>query len=396
MKKVSIFRAFLLVAFYSLVANFAHPITPTFIQNLGLHDYMFGVAFASMSLTNFAFSPFWGKISRSIGSSKVLGFCFMGYAFAQFIFGSATTEFQIALARLIAGIFISGISVNQILYVLDNSEEGKAGANLATQVTINVVLNAFGFMIGGFIGDFSIKLTFAAQVIGLFLGGVMYLLFLDDGNKSTEKINFKSVLSNSNPFQAFVEGKEILSYVIITFLAMGVAAAFATTCYEQCFNYYIKDQFGFPPSANGILKAAVGTITFIANSTIASYLLKKTNIVKSITPVFVICFTMMISIILLEDIVPFIIMNVVFFGFNAIYQPMLQSMINILVPKEQNGILAGLHNSMRSLGMMGGSLLAGFIYALGPKMAFVISAIAFLIAISASLLMKKRYTMENE
>ncbi len=352
---------------------------------------MFGVAFASMSLTNFAFSPFWGKISRSIGSSKVLGFCFMGYAFSQFIFGSATTEFQIALARFIAGIFISGISVNQILYVLDNSEEGKAGQNLATQVTINVVLNAFGYMIGGFLGDISIELTFAAQVIGLFLGGVMYLLFLEDGNVSKEKVNFKAVLSSSNPFQAFIEGKEIMSYVVITFLMMGVAASFATTCYEQCFNYYIKDQFGFPPSANGMLKAVVGFITLLANSTICNYLLKKTNIVKSVTPVFAICFSMMISIILLEDIVPFIIMNVVFFGFNAIYQPILQAMINILVPKEQNGILAGLHNAMRSLGMMGGSLLAGFIYAVGPKMAFIVSAIAFLLAIGSSLLMRKKH-----
>jgi flagellin-like hook-associated protein FlgL len=51
-----------------------------------------------------------------------------------------------------------------------------------------------------------------------------------------------------------------------------------------------------------------------------------------------ICFAMMISIILLDDIVPFIIMNVVFFGFNAIYQPMLQSMINMLVDKEKSGI----------------------------------------------------------
>ena len=32
---------------FNLAANFAHPVTPTVIQELQLHDYMFGVAFSS-------------------------------------------------------------------------------------------------------------------------------------------------------------------------------------------------------------------------------------------------------------------------------------------------------------------------------------------------------------
>ena len=31
---------------FNLAANFAHPVTPTVIQELQLHDYMFGVALA--------------------------------------------------------------------------------------------------------------------------------------------------------------------------------------------------------------------------------------------------------------------------------------------------------------------------------------------------------------
>ncbi|MBR3693699.1 MAG: MFS transporter [Erysipelotrichales bacterium] len=390
MKKVSIPRAFIFVVVYSLFANFAHPVTPTFIQNLGLPDYMFGVAFACMSTTNFLFSPFWGKISRGIGSSKVLGVCYLGYALAQYIFGAATTQWQIMAARLIGGFFISGITVNQILYVLDNSEEGRAGQNLARQVTLNVVVAAFGFMVGGLLGDISIKLAFTAQVVGLASIGIAHFIFLDDNKEKIEKLDLKDALAHSNPFQAIIDGREILTVMIVIFLVVSLSTSFATTCYEQCFNYYIKDQFGFPPSMNGMLKAAVGMITLLANMTICNYLLKKTNIIKTVLPVLVVCFAMMISIIVLEDIVPFIIMNVVFFGFNAIYQPLLQAMINILVKKEENGMLTGLYNSMRSLGNMGGSLLAGFIYGVGPKMSFVVSAIAFAIAIVGSFLMRKR------
>ena len=61
-----------LMGLYFIIANFAHPITPTFIQDLGLNDYMFGVAFASMAVTNFLFSPFWGKLSKNIGSTNIM------------------------------------------------------------------------------------------------------------------------------------------------------------------------------------------------------------------------------------------------------------------------------------------------------------------------------------
>ena len=51
---------YIVVAIESLAANLAHPITPTLIHNLNLPDYMFGLMFAGMSVTNFLFSPFWG------------------------------------------------------------------------------------------------------------------------------------------------------------------------------------------------------------------------------------------------------------------------------------------------------------------------------------------------
>ena len=185
-----------------------------------------------------------------------------------------------------------------------------------------------------------------------------------------------------------------MTMAIFVFLIVCAATSFASTCYEQCFNYFIKDQYGFPPSYNGLLKAAVGFITLLANSTICVVLMKKTNIVKSVIPVLGVCFLMMISIIILDDVIPFIFMNVVFFGFNAVYQPLLQAMISLFARPNENGLMVGVYNSMRSLGMVGGSLFAGFIYEIGPKLSFVSSAIAFLIsvifAVISYLLMKKK------
>ena len=43
---------FAVVCLQSMAANFAHPVTPTIIKNLGLGDYMFGLAFAGMAGAN--------------------------------------------------------------------------------------------------------------------------------------------------------------------------------------------------------------------------------------------------------------------------------------------------------------------------------------------------------
>ena len=110
LRSISISKLYITVAVYSLVANFAHPITPTFIQELGLNDYMFGVAFACMSLTNFLFSPFWGKISHNFGVVKTMGFCYVGYALSQLAFGLSTSELVSASSSAVSPSIRSSIS----------------------------------------------------------------------------------------------------------------------------------------------------------------------------------------------------------------------------------------------------------------------------------------------
>ena len=47
---------FLTMILFNLAANFAHPVTPTIIKDLGLHDYMFGLSLAVRMTVNFLIS----------------------------------------------------------------------------------------------------------------------------------------------------------------------------------------------------------------------------------------------------------------------------------------------------------------------------------------------------
>lgn len=375
MAKISIKRLFIFIAIYSLVANFAHPITPTLIQNLKLNDYMFGVAFAAMALTNFVFSPFWGKIANQMGCIKTSALCFVGYGIGQAIFGVAQGELMIVVGRLISGLFIGGIMVCQLLYVIENSELEKRSVNLAITATISAVVSPFGFLIGGFLGDISIELTFLIQVLGLILTGILYIIFLKDRSLEKDKETFVDVMKSANPFKVIVDSKKLMTPTIIVFLTIAMFASFAVTSHEQSFNYYIKDVLQFPPSYNGILKASVGFIALLANSTICVWIMKKTNLQKSLIGL-LLSMTVSLSLMVVIDAdVTFIVLNVVIFAIVSIYLPVVQANLAKLSNKD-SGVMIGVFNSIKSLGMVVGSLFAGIIYASGPKLSFIYAAIA--------------------
>ena len=63
--KLRFFLFFVAMTLFNLAANFAHPVTPTLIQDLRLPDYMFGLMLAAMQISNFLFSPFWGRPAQS-------------------------------------------------------------------------------------------------------------------------------------------------------------------------------------------------------------------------------------------------------------------------------------------------------------------------------------------
>lgn len=388
MRKRSVLRILILSGFYSLIANFAHPVEPTFYKQLALPDYMFGVAFASMATMIFLFSPFWNRMSDRFGPNRILSLCYIGYGFGQlYFFFLAKDVLNVVLARFFAGIFISGITVAYIVYILENSSEEDKGKCLANYATINAIFSAFGYLIGGVLGDFSLKFTLGLEVVGLWVMSVMHRLFVEDRERDRSSVNWKELIREANPMKGFYLPKEDRTLTFISFLMVCMLTGFAATCYEQCFNYFIKDQYGFPPSYNGYLKGGVGIITLIANSTICTYLMQKTDIRRSIIYVLIVCLFMMIGIVLIDDIRPFIILNVVFFGFNAVYKPLLQSMLNRF-QRRSNRPIVGIYNSISNIGTIVGSLTSGLVYDHSPKGSFLYAAVAFGIAILCSVVQK--------
>ena len=368
---------------FQMAANFAHPVTPTIIQDLHLPDYMFGLMLAAMQLTNFLFSPFWGKLNGSISSRQTLCICCIGYGVAQLGFARATTQGMILLVRVLAGVFVGGIFVSFLTYVINTAKPEDQAKYLTYSATVQAVCGAFGYLVGGVLGEFSIRGTFFLQAFCLGLAGVMFrLVCLPDGQQ--EKVDLKQIAGEANPLQAFIDGKYFLNMAFIMLFAVNILMNFANTGFDQVFNYYLKDQLGLTSAYNGIIKAAVGLISFVFNMTVCLWIIRKTDTRKSMILLMALCTLAAAGALLVPQISLFILLSVFVYAGYSVSLPVLQNMVAVQSDPARKNLVMGFYNATKSLGSIIGSLMAGFLYGVHIKLPFAVVAVAYGISVLAA------------
>ena len=368
---------------FNLAANFAHPVTPTIIQDLRLPDYMFGLMLAAMQFSNFLFSPFWGKLNVSISSRQTLLICCTGYGVAQLGFACATTQSMILLARILAGVFVGGIFVSFLTYVINTAKPEDQAKFLTYSATIQAVFGAFGYLVGGLLGEFSIRGTFYLQAFCLGLAGILFrLVCLPDGQQ--EQTDLKKIALETNPLQAFIDGKYFMNMAFVMLFAVNILMNFANTGFDQVFNYYLKDQLGLTSSYNGIIKAAVGLISFVFNMTVCLWIIRKTDTRISMTVLMALCAVTALGTLLAPKIWLFILLSVFVYAGYSVSLPVLQNMVAIQADPARKNLVMGFYNATKSLGSIIGSLMAGFLYAVHIKLPFAVVAVAYGLSLLAA------------
>ena len=374
--------AFFAVEFvFNMAANFAHPVTPSIIQDMGLNDYMFGLMLGAQLFVNLLFSPFWGRLNDYISSRRTLLICGLGYALGQVLFIYSRTEAQFVLARMFAGIFVGGAYVSFFTYAVNASGPQASSRSMAITATIQGVSSSFGYFIGGILGEISVFLPIWVQVATLAVCACAFSILLEDDRPDTlPVIKTGELVRACNPFSAIWQSRHFMTRMMAVLLMMYALTNMGYIGFDQCFNYYIRDQFGLTSGYNGVIKAALGVISLVANSTVSMWILRKNDTSRYMIGVMIICTATMIGVIALESLVPFIIVNVLFLAFYYVSLPLMQSMVVDLGNGTDNNLLMGVTNSTRSLGNIIGALSAGFLYEAYAKLPFIFGFIAFAVA----------------
>ena len=376
---------FVAMVMFSLSSNFAHPITPTIIQDLHLNDYMFGVALAMMQLSNFIVSPFWGKINRYISSRTTLLIGCTGYGLAQMWFALATTESMIICARLLAGAFVGGIQVSFLTYVVNAATEKDQPRFLTWSATITSVGGAFGYLLGGLMGEWSIRGTFLVQAATLVATGIVFYIFSISDKQEHKPLSIAQVAKEANPLKAFVDCGKFMTAAFAALFAVNILINFGNTGFDQAFNYYLKDQLNLTSSYNGVIKAAVGFVSFISNMTLCVWIINKTNVRRSMAVLCGVCTLSALGALFVPGITGFIACAVLVYAAYSVSLPVLQNMVAAQADPAQKNLVMGFYNATKSLGSIAGSLIAGFIYSVNVKLPFACTALIYGLALVAAL-----------
>lgn len=372
-KNKSLIFIIFLTMFSSLAFNMAHPVTPMFINKLGLPTFMFGLFFATMSIGNFIGSPLFGSLSDKKGRIKFLILGAIGYGISQLGFGFNTNPLIILIFRFTGGFFVVSYLTTSIAYLTDITTKENRTKYITYYAAANTIGGSLGSLLGGAIGNTNFKYTFFVQfVLCIILGILVYFLLeepqIETFSKTSKGYNLKKI-NNSN----------ILNKNLIIMFIVVIAFYFASTSYNSTINYYIEDVLNLPPTFIGGFLAFVGIVGFAVNliftPLLAKYF-KEINLFKVIT---IFTVASLILMVISNNIILFLSCAVIFASFASIHIPLQQSIITKL-SKENYGSLMGIFNSSKAVGQVTGSLSAGFIFDLGNKLPFLLSAIIVFIS----------------
>lgn len=365
----------LFINFITMVAfNMAHPVTPMLINELGLPSYMFGVLFSFMAIANFIMSPIWGSLSDQRGRKRFLALGVVGYGISQIGFGYSTNIIAILIFRLMGGALSVCFVTTAVAYMTDLSSTQERVKYLSYHAASIAIGSSVGALLGGTIGQNNYHYTFLTQGIMCFIiSGIILILVKETVKPSSEKLLI--YCEHLKPSRTFIDFKTAIGSMIMVMTLMTIT----TTAYNSTINYYIESVLHMPSTVNGIVMAIAGAIALGMNLLVNPYLGKKFNEYKSIQ------YTTLLTggAILIASTTNYIAVSltflIVFIAGSSLVVPMQQSIVSKLA-KENYGEVMGIQGSAKALGMIIGSLTAGFIFMIGNKLPFIFAGVCALLA----------------
>ncbi|MGL4345028.1 MAG: MFS transporter [Cellulosilyticaceae bacterium] len=368
-------KSLLMINFITMATfNMAHPVTPKLINVLGLPAYMFGVFFSFMAIANFIMSPIWGAFSDQRGRRRYLIIGVIGYGLSQLGFGLSTQVIPILIFRLLGG----GLSVCFVTVAVAAMTDLTTPENRIQYLSYHTATlslgSAVGALLGGTIGQNDYRYTFIAQ--GLFcmlIAVVIYFVFKETKQSGKEKLTV--YLGHLKPSMQFMDIKSTLGALIIVMTLVSIT----TTAYNSTINYYVESVLKMPTTVNGIVMAVAGIVALIMNLVVNPYLGRRFDAYLNIKVATCVAGVSLILASCMTSITLSIVFLLGFIASSALIIPMHQSLVSRLA-KDNYGEIMGIQGSAKALGMIIGSLMAGFIFDIGNKLPFVVGGICAVMA----------------
>jgi len=352
---------------------------PFVMDNFGGSVLLITIAFGSFSFFQFFVSPFWGSLSDKIGRKPLLILNCVAELIANILLAIATSLPIIFLARVIAGLFKTNISVGTA-YIADITNEKNRAKGMGMFGVAFGLGFTFGPLTGGLIAgsDYTLEslsyVAWLASAINLF-----NLIFVITSIKETVKNEPKIKSSNKDLAKqiSILKNPILFPYFLLIFFIYLVFSGM-----EGTIAVWTKETFVWGPREVGYVMLLAGFCQIVVQGGLLRILIKKFSEIKLIASGF-------ISLIFGFALIPseniyLIPLAIIFLSYGiGISNPCINSILS-KKSESNKGLVLGTGYSCQAAARFIGQPLAGYIFLnFGKNIPFYFDAV-FLVIVAIS------------
>jgi predicted MFS family arabinose efflux permease len=345
-----------LIAFInSLSFTILIPIIYVYGKQFGLNDFQTSLLFSTYSIAQFFATPVIGKLSDRFGRKPLLIICLAGTVVANTIAGMATTATLLFLGRFLDGITGGNASVAQAVIsdVTNQQDRAKAFGIYGAAMGLGFVLGPVTSLLAQ---QISLGTAFLVSGAVALIGMLMTIFLLPETlqNKSSKSTSIFDL-----GLGKLVTGFTIPGIGILLLINFFTGTTF--TMFTYAFQPYFIKVLNQNSQSLTLLFLTFGTFAVIMQTWGVSVLSRKFNVVKIL---FLGLFFRSLSFVLMPiwpSITYFVIISILFALFNALVQPMINTLISLNAQPQDQGTALGLNASYLSISNGIGPVIAGMI-----------------------------------
>jgi len=351
------------------------PILPFYVKSFGVSDLTITFLFSVFSFFAFFSAPLLGSISDRIGRRPVLLISIASTAAGWYIFASATMVWMLFLGRIIDGLAAGNISTAQsyLSDIAKNPKErttnlGLIGAMFGIGLTI-------GPFIGGILGNISHSFPFWFVAVLATINCILAYFYIPEvsAQNNRKAIDFNPLKPIINAFS-----DRALTFGFLAWLLFGLAIA----AQQSVLSLYLMKVFGFNELYTGFVLTFMGVILALNQG----LFLKRIWLRKFKEP------TLEFIMLIVFSIGFFVVAwhNLIIFLVGLFFITISQSIIRVVmtsqmagVSEERRGEILGMMNSVMSVSLIIGPIMAGYLLGIYSSAPFIASGLLGLLALAA-------------
>lgn len=332
------------------------PILPFYAEHFGASAFQVGLLSMSYSLMQFIFAPIWGRISDRVGRRPVLLLCLIGTAVGHLVFSFSDSLIMLFVSRSLTGIAAASIPV-AMAYISDVTTEENRAKGMGLVGAAFGLGFIFGPAIGGILSQYGFPVPiYFASLLSAVASVLAYFKLPESFNPSEIKNVDEQKFNLKNLKKALVNPAIGLLFIIFFLITLSFANL------ETVFALFTERKFGYDATINGYIFTLVGVISALTQGVLIGPLVKKFGEKKLITSSVFLLGTGFLLFPLANNIYTFLpVVALIAFSI-GVHNPSVITLISKNTPKEKQGGILGLNQSLGSLARVMGPVWGGFFF----------------------------------